>query len=152
MRSIDANFNDDHPSTQPVAMREPSLLGVWVLVIEDSALVRAAMESILASWGCQTTLANGTPMACDTLQQDQAPDIILSDYQLNDGYDGINAIRLIREISGRQIPACLISASDDQSLTRQADAAGVYFLPKPLLPTKLLDMLWRLHPSRVSLA
>ena len=127
---------------------EPSLVGLRILVIEDNALVQDAMECVLTAWGCRITLADGALMASDRVQRDHAPDIILSDYRLNDGYDGINAIHLVRKIAGSQIAACLISADADENLARQAEAAGVYLLRKPVPPVKLRRMLWSLSPLK----
>jgi len=149
MSSNHVDFDGDHGTHQSFERPEPSLDGLRVLVIDDNALVRQAMDCILASWGCQITLADGALMACDHVRRDQAPDIILSDYQLNDGYDGINAIRLVRELAGSQIPACLISAAADENLAHQAGAAGLYFLRKPVPPTTMRRVLWRMHLARV---
>ncbi len=143
------NFDSTLGSHQPYATPEPepvaSLDGLRILVIEDHALTRLAMECLLTSWGCRVTLADGALMACDKVRHAEAPDIILSDYQLNDGYDGLNAIRLVRELAGSQIPACLISADVDQTLVLQAQAAGVYFWQKSVQTAKLRSMLCRLH-------
>ncbi len=140
------DFDGDHESHQRFARPESSLDGVRVLVIEDNALIRQAMECLLTSWGCQITLADGALMACGHVRRDQAPDIILSDYQLNDGYNGINAVRLVRELTGRQIPACLISA--DENLMHQAEAAGVHYLHKSVPPAKLRSVVASLCPSK----
>lgn len=87
-------------------------------------------------------------MACDQIRQGKAPDIVLSDYRLNDGYDGLNAIRLVREVAGAQIPACLICADANGDLAHQAQAAVLHLLPKSVAPTRLRSLLWSLHPSR----
>ena len=147
MASNHVDFDGDRGSRQSIELPEPSLEGLRVLVIEDDALVREAMECIVASWGCQVTLAHGALMACDQVLHHQFPDVILSDYRLNDGYDGINAIRLVRKIAGAQIPAYLISADADESLAHQVEAAGAYLLQKPVPPAKLRSILWSLHPS-----
>ena len=134
-------------SIQSCAALESHLAGIRVLVIEDNALVREAMECLLTSWGCQITLADGALMACDKVRCEQAPDLILSDYQLNDGYDGINAIRLVRELVGSQIPACLLSADENRNLWQQAEAVGACFLRKPVSPNRLRSVLLGLPSS-----
>ena len=143
------DFDSEHGSNQSFARPEPSLDGVRVLVIEDNALVRQAMECILAPWGFQVTLADGALMACDHVRCNPAPDIILSDYQLNDGYNGINAIRLVREIVGTQVPACLITSDADENLYLEAEAAGVHYLQKSVPAATLRGVLSRLNPSKV---
>ena len=139
----------DCGSRQHSVKPQPGLDGLRVMVIDDSALYRKTMERLLTSWGWQITVADGALTACDQVRRNRAPDIILSDSQLNDGYDGINAIRLLREITGSQIPACLISSDDDKNLGLQAEAVGLYFLPKSVPPATLRSVLWSLHSSRV---
>ncbi len=143
MSNNHVDIEGDRSSHRSYARPEPEscLDGLRVLVIEDNALVRKAMGCLLTAWGCQITLADGALMACDKVRQDQAPDIILSDYQLNDGYNGINAIRLVRELVGSQIPACLISAETDEQLGQQAHAACIDFLQKPVPPITLRGFL-----------
>ncbi len=152
MNNSRVDFDGDHGTSRSLEMSELDLKGIQVLVIEDNALVRQAMECLLTSWGCQITLSDGALMACDQIRQGNAPDIVLSDYRLNDGYDGINAIRLVREVAGVQIPACLISADAYGDLAHQAQAAGLHLLPKSVTPTRLRSLLWSLHPSRAGSA
>jgi len=149
MSAIDLDSGGDCGSRQSCVKPEPGLDGLRVMVIDDSALYRKTMERLLTSWGWQITVADGALMACDQVRRKQAPDIILSDYQLNDGYDGINAIRLVRELAGSQIPACLISAVEVSDLWLQAQAAGVCFLSKSVSPATLRSVLCGLHSSRV---
>ena len=141
------DFGANGGSCQSYTKPEPSLEGLRVLVIEDNALVRKAMECLLTGWGCQIKMADGALMACDQVRREQEPDIILSDYQLNDGYNGVNAIRLVRELVGSQIPACLISADEDGNLQQQAEAEGVCFLRKSVSPTRLRCVLLSLFSS-----
>ncbi len=138
----------DCESRQSCVKPEPALHGLRVLVIEDSVLDGKTMERLLRSWCCHITLADGALAAVDQVRRNRAPDFILSDYQLNDGYDGINAIRLVRELTGSQIPACLISSDDDKNVGLQAEAVGLYFLPKSVSPATLRSVLWTLHSSR----
>ncbi|TSA15636.1 MAG: response regulator [Comamonadaceae bacterium] len=137
MSNIKTELTDELHQSTAMSGPERCLEGLRILVIEDNALTRLAMESVLTSWGCLVTLAAGALMACDKVRHAETPDIILSDYQLNDGYNGIKAIRLVRELTGSQVPACLISADADQTVAIQAQAEGVDFLQKPVPPATL---------------
>ena len=87
---------------------KPKLDGLRLLVIDDSFLIRQALAFLLKSWGCELTLASNARIACDQFQRDKAPHIIISNFRLNDDCDGINAIRLVRKLAGRKIPAFLM--------------------------------------------
>lgn len=118
-----------------------ALAGLRVLVIEDDAQGRAALTTVLASWGCEVSAADGPQAACEQLQPDSLPDVIVSDYRLRDGHNGIEAIRRLRALAGRELAACLISGDSDAKLRQQAQDAGLVLLQKPVRPGKLRSLL-----------
>ena len=111
-----------------------------ILVVEDDALGRAALEGLLSSWGCQVTVAGDAQTACELLKQRPTPDFIVSDYRLRGLQNGIDAVRLLREVSGQPIAACLISEDTDVEVRRQTQAAGLLLLQKPVRPAKLRSL------------
>jgi CheY-like chemotaxis protein len=115
--------------------------GLHVMVIEDDILGREGLAAMLQAWGCRLTLAQGAQAACDLYQADQPPDIIISDFRLGDGIDGIHAVRLVCDTAGRQIAACLITGDTDANIKQQAQAAGLPLLYKPVRPAKLRNWL-----------
>ena len=70
------------------------------------------------------------------------PHFILSDYQLREGKNGINAVAAIREATGLQIPAAIWSAATTSEFLEEVSAAG---LPTVLKPdeTQILVLLSR---------
>ena len=117
------------------------LEGLQVLLIEDDDLGSLALQGLLASWGCRVTVAGDAHMALDQLQHRPRPDYIVSDYRLRGVHNGIDAIRLLRESSGHDIAACLISGDTETGLRQKALAAGLVLLQKPVQPAKLRSML-----------
>ena len=115
--------------------------GLRVGLIEDDGLGRAGLASLLRSWGCSVTEFEGAQAACDWYRQEQEPDLIISDFRLGGGIDGIEAVDLLRIIAGRRIRACLISGDTDASVKQQAQAAGLSLLQKPVRPAKLRSLL-----------
>lgn len=118
-----------------------ALTGLRLLVIEDNALGRTALATVLASWGCEVTAADGPDKACEQLPLGPKPDVIVSDYRLGDGRNGMETIHRLRALAGREIAACLISAESDASLRQQALDAGLVLLQKPVRPAKLRNLL-----------
>jgi signal transduction histidine kinase len=88
--------------------------GCQVLVVEDDALALAALESLLASWGCQVRCAEGLAEALA---------------QLNGGW------------AGEDIAACLISGDMNQALNLATKAAQLTLLHKPVRPAKLRSLI-----------
>ena len=120
------------------------LAGLVVLVIEDDALAREGMVCFLESWGGVVRVAEGLTTALWHLEQGLVPDVIVSDYRLRDGENGIDTVRQIRAAARQSIPACLMSGDTDPSLMQAAREAGLTLLHKPVRPAKLRSLLRRL--------
>jgi DNA-binding NtrC family response regulator len=70
--------------------------------------------------------------------------LILSDYRLQDGQNGIDAVQQLRNQLRYAVPACLMSGDTDAALMGAAHAAGLTLLHKPVRPAKLRNLLRRL--------
>lgn len=131
------------------------LAGLHVLLIEDDILGSQALQGLLTSWGCQVSVAGDAQMALDQLRHGPAPDYIVSDYRLRGVHNGIDAIRLVRELCGQALAACLISGDTEMDLRQKARAAGLVLLQKPVQPAKLRSLLRRFvqaHDARIETA
>lgn len=124
------------------------LSGLRILVVEDDALSREALVTLLESWAATVDRVQSLPAALALLKTGSVPDVIVSDYRLPDGVNGMAAIAQIRIEAGSEIPACLISGDTDPSLMRAARDAGLTLLHKPVRPAKLRSFLRRLVGSR----
>lgn len=124
--------------------------GLNLLVIEDDDLGRKALTVILETWGCAVTATNGPQMACEQIQLGQIPDVIISDYRLRDGRNGIETIHLLREMAGLEIAACLISGDADANVRQLAHDEGLVLLQKPVKPAKLRSLLRHLNQEKTA--
>jgi signal transduction histidine kinase/ActR/RegA family two-component response regulator len=115
-----------------------------VMVIEDDVMGRLALTGLLESWGYSVTAVDGAKMAIDLWQKDQPPDLIISDFRLGGGINGIEAVRKLHEIAGRNIAACVISGDTDAAVRQQAKDFGLVLLSKPVRPAKLRSLLTHL--------
>ena len=115
--------------------------GCQVLVVEDDVLALAALESLLASWGCQVRGAVGLAEALAHLNGGWVPDLIISDYRLPDGANGFDMIRQVRDLAGEDIAACLMSGDMDQALNLASKEAQLTLLNKPVRPAKLRSLI-----------
>ncbi|MBC7916770.1 MAG: response regulator [Rhodoferax sp.] len=121
--------------------------GLRVLVIEDDDFAREALQELLNSWSYQVEAVSSMGQARDYLAFQGAPDIIVSDYRLGHGENGLDAIVQLRALAGRDVPACLMSGDTDAQLMQAAMAAGLTLLHKPVRPAKLRSLLRRLWTS-----
>ena len=134
--SIAAAIAAPQPLAQPECARSlrPNL---HVLVLDDEAAVRQAMQLLLVSHGCVVTLAASTREAVLKCMQ-LLPDILLTDLRLAGADDGITAVRSLRNaLPG--LPAVLISGDTAPERLREAQGLGLVLLHKPVLEQQLLN-------------
>lgn len=123
---------------------EENIQDLVVLVVEDDALARESLVSLLESWGCVVGVADGLAAALQLIDHGLLPAVMVSDYRLREGENGIEVIRQVRARAWRTIPACLISGDTDQALMQSAKRAGHTLLHKPVRPAKLRNLIRRL--------
>ena len=133
----------DAPGSPPVpAPSAVPLAGVYVLLVEDDALVRTAMEAMFIQWGMLVETADNLTALHATLDGlERFPDLVVTDYRLPDHATGADAINMVkeymtREAHGRTVPVLLITGEANcQELGAAAGAQAV--LAKPAQPETL---------------
>ncbi|MDX8409283.1 MAG: ATP-binding protein [Mariprofundales bacterium] len=116
--------------------------GQIFLVIEDEQTILQASGRLLQSWGAQTWLAEDLSQASALLtQHEKIPDCILSDYRLRQQKNGLDAIQQLRQQTGREIPAILISGDRDSPLRATAAAANCILVRKPINSARLKQII-----------
>ena len=130
----------EHTSTHE-AISDPTD-GKLILVIDDDALVLDAMRGLLQSWGFRVITAESYNSVLTSLAgADLPPDLVVSDFCLNDGKTGIEIIGRLRSAFGAPIPAFLITGDIAPERLREARAMGLHLLHKPVGPMALRAML-----------
>lgn len=102
-----------------------------VVVIDDDSLVLKATAGLLRRWGCEVVAATSYSDALESLNAlRRRPDLIICDYQLSNGTNGVEAIEGLRSVY--EIPALLISGD-----ASSPDGRDDYrLLHKPVDPSK----------------
>lgn len=109
-----------------------------VVVVDDDPLVLDAMSGLLKSWGYRVVTAlSGATLTTALGEQEQPPDLIISDYRLAAGETGIEVIEKLRATFLTPIPAVLISGETAPEDLRAFQASGHHLLHKPVTPTAL---------------
>jgi signal transduction histidine kinase/CheY-like chemotaxis protein len=132
------------PLAPPIVL--DATAGKLVVVIDDDEMVLAGMGGILKGWGCQVVTAASA--LTGLTDHERRPDLIISDYRLADGKDGIEAIERLRSEFGAPIPAFLVSGDTSAERLRAVRARGYHLLHKPVPPMALRAMVSRLLTSR----
>ena len=135
------------PATQQHVMPMPlldehSFSGLKVLVIDDDALVRESLVSLLSSWGCLVSQDTGNEPPFFLLENAiTQPDIILCDLRLAGPRNGREMISALRAYLGQDIPAAIITGDTDPETMYNAGETGLAVLMKPLRPAQLRTLL-----------
>ncbi|MFG0583364.1 ATP-binding protein [Pseudomonas sp. zjy_9] len=125
----------------PVARGEgATALRGRVLLLEDDATGREALAGLLRRWGCEVQACADLTAALQAASR-EVPQLVISDYRLGGGEDGLQAIERLREAAGQMLPALLISADLSPELHERCLPAHVMPLAKPLLPARLRQVL-----------
>lgn len=124
--------------------------GARILLIEDDVMGRAALAGLLESWGYSVVAAESATAAVANLQQMPLPDVIISDFRLGGGSNGIETIAMLRDLVGQPVAACLISGDTRFDVQQQAKAAGLTLLSKPVRPGKLRSLIRHLAGKDVA--
>ena len=76
-------------------------------------MVVEALETLTSSWGFKTQMANNRVTALASLEVN-IPDLILSDYQLQEGETGLDVIAEINQETNKMIPALLLTGNTNK--------------------------------------
>ena len=133
------------PGTGRVTDASASTKSLHVLCAEDNPYARVVLNTILTELGHRVDFA-GTGEAAVTAVERGGYDIVLVDITLP-GLDGLAATRAIRALRGpaRRVPIIGVSGRTEPADVKAALAAGMNaFLPKPVSPAVLADVLAKL--------
>ena len=130
----------DHHQPAPAQ----ALARLRVVLVDDDELALASTTGLLESWGCQVNAADTGAALLATLRPgDEAPDIIVCDYQIAGTGDGLQLIEQLRGHFARQIPAVILSGDTSPATATAIQQADIPLLHKPVRPAKLRALLQR---------
>ncbi|MGL4728839.1 MAG: PAS domain-containing hybrid sensor histidine kinase/response regulator [Bosea sp. (in: a-proteobacteria)] len=141
--------------TQPTTLTP--LAGLSVLAIDNEPTIIDGMKLLLGGWGCHVAVAHNRAEALASLAA-RRPDIILADYHLDEGDNGLDVIEALRHADAlrqvrsghRPLAAVLLTADRGPVVRDAASLADVHLLNKPLKPAALRALLAQLRVTRLA--
>lgn len=115
-------------------------LPLTVLCLDDDPAILDGMRILLGRWGVDCRTARDVDAAAAELRRGPV-DLILADYHLADGADGLQALQHLRATCGTLLPAALITADGSSELKQRARTLGYPLLHKPVKPAALRALL-----------
>lgn len=118
-----------------------------VVLIEDERIIREATQTLLSDWGCEVVASATQEEALAELARiGKSPDLIIADYRLGGGSNGIEAIQTIQTVCRTSAPGVLVTGDAATEHLKQAQAMGYPVLHKPVAPAKLRALIASIHP------
>lgn len=144
------------PPHNPNKPNEPvpqlgALSGLDVFVIDNEPSILQGMRVLLEGWGCSVTVASSLQEALSVFDPEKLPDIIIADYHLDNGENGIQVIAALHEEAGLGIPAALLTADRSPEMHAEAAEIGALVLNKPLKPAALRALLARIRSGKMDI-
>lgn len=116
----------------------PDYSGFKALVVENDPNMRRAVEMLLGGWGFTTAGVAGGRDA-EIRVREQQPDLVITDYRLENGETGIDVLRSLAPKWQGLPPAVIISAEDTASIRQEAGTLARRVLRKPFTDGALRD-------------
>ena len=130
-----------------------SLNGELGLCVDNQQDILDAMHGLLSKWGARPLTATTKDEALMELMRlknsdAQYPAMLLMDYHLDDGVTGITAITALREETGIDLPAVILTADHGEAVIAEVRNAGHAILHKPVKPAALRALMNRILSQR----
>lgn len=136
--SLRIPVSDEAPVKISLNQAQPNLEGCRVLIIDDDESLLQAVANIMDDWKCTCVTASSLESARRKIREaDFTPQVILSDYRLGGGINGIDAIESIRAQLNQPIPAVLMSGDTDPALVKSIRDQRYFLIHKPVKATHL---------------
>ncbi|QSX35461.1 PAS-domain containing protein [Shewanella avicenniae] len=137
------------PKFNKIQAAVKTLAGVKVLCIDNEETILAGLESLLTRWQCDVICANDIDDARIKLGlKGVAPDIVLADYHLDDGKNGVDAMDAIRAAYGEYLPGILITANTNKAVIDDVEQRGYHYMAKMVKPAALRALISSLVRQR----
>ena len=118
-------------SLHPLASFE----GLQVLCIDDDREILDGMRMLLERWGCRVQVAAGREEALASAHP--ALDLMIVDYHLAGGDDGVSVSAAVRRAIDRDCPVVVLTADREDDLGERLEVLGYQRLFKPVKPAAL---------------
>ncbi|HEA17786.1 MAG TPA: response regulator [Pseudoalteromonas prydzensis] len=114
-------------------------LHIWL--VDNDRNVLEALKQLLENWGCEIATATNLVELEQLKVTHELPQLLIVDYQLDDGVTGLE---LIRQAGIGELPAIVNTANHDEAIRERVLDAGYPLLYKPLKAPALKRMIKRL--------
>ncbi len=117
--------------SQPSTTNEFTNLAI--VLIDNESLMLTAMQTQLQEWGCNVIAVKDEASLYDVLdRQDFIPEMIISDYHLDDNKNGVTLVQKSIAKYDWRTPVIICSADPSEQVREHTSNAKFYFMRKPI--------------------
>ncbi|WP_153445744.1 hybrid sensor histidine kinase/response regulator [Vibrio algicola] len=138
-----AELEEQDVMSAPIIQHAP-LANIKVLCIDNEAEILLGMQALLERWGCEVKTALNLQQTLQAMKKDWYPEVVFSDYHLDNGRTGLEILQHLRNQLGDGFEGVIISADRSDEVSQAIQAQGFQLLTKPVKPLKLRAVLNRL--------
>ena len=108
------------------------------MAIEDDSALLQSIERLLPAWGIRVIAEPSSEAALlEARRRALIPDLLLVDYRLPQGRNGIDEVMRVRRERSVQMPAIIVTGDTDPAITQEIEARGLQVAHKPVRPARL---------------
>lgn len=120
-----------------------------ILIVEDDPQVRELLELLLKGEGYRTAVAPDGNAALMLVERGTIePDLLLADYNLPHGLNGLELTARLRQNLDRELPTVILTGDISTTTLREIAKQDCVHLNKPMKVAELLQVIERLLASR----
>lgn len=111
---------------------------ITVLLVDDHLVVRSGLRALLSTQpDIEVVGEAASGEAAVQLAQIHSPAVVVMDLAMGPGMDGLEAIRRIRDLNGRQAILVFTTYDSDADIVRAVDAGAMGYLLKDAAPEEI---------------
>jgi PAS domain S-box-containing protein len=118
-----------------------------ILLVEDHAALRNAMERFFKMKGYRIISADSVDQTLALIRESPPPELLITDFHLPGGTTGSEVISSVRKVLGESFPAIMLSGDTSAEVSDLANDARVRFASKPIDPDDLIGLVQELLVS-----
>ena len=124
------------------AIEQTDLKGKVVLYIDDDINILHAVDIMLSDIGVEMVGVADSDELREVLSDKQLViDAAIADYNIEEGFTGIDAIKIIKEAKGNSLPVLVVIAETDDEVFEKIKNSGCLSLKKPIERDSLIEWL-----------
>lgn len=135
-----AQRTEPAPSRRAAQVAPASPLGrsaADVVMLDNDEASLAALGDLLKLWQCVPHPAQDLKTLKALSETGPAPSLVIADFHLDRGERGTQAVALLRETYGENLPAIILTADRSPEVAQEIRAAGCELMHKPARPAEL---------------